>query len=219
MIAQLFSLVFILFICFISGGIILKITKWNLDFFDEFFLGLVFTNATFTFYSIFFPLNIYSSLTIFLILLLFLLSFQKWAFNYFQKKIKSISSQIKSHPTFSIFIIVCCGIAFFKSLYSPQLHLDASLYHIQSIKWMNEYPTIPGLANIHDRFGFNPNILPMYAATGFSSIFGQPVYTVNLALILMFGCWIFHLAQKAWLNNRYFFLPALIIFLYFFECR
>jgi len=216
MIAQLFSLLYILSICFISGGIILKITKWNLGFFDEFLLGLVFTNAAFTFYSIFSPLNIFSSLTIFLILLLCLISFQKWAYDYFQKKIASISNQIKSHPTFSIFIIICCGIAFFKSLYSPQLHLDASLYHIQSIKWMNEYPTIPGLANIHDRFGFNPNILPMFAATGFSSFFGHPVYAVNLALILMFGCWIFYLAQKAWLNNRYFFLLALIIFFCFF---
>jgi len=32
---------------------------------------------------------------------------------------------------------------------------DSGLYHFASIRWLNEQPIVPGLANIHSRFGFN----------------------------------------------------------------
>ncbi|MDH5505893.1 MAG: hypothetical protein OEZ02_01580 [Anaerolineae bacterium] len=31
--------------------------------------------------------------------------------------------------------------------------LDSYLYHAQAIRWIEEYPAVPGLANLHDRFG------------------------------------------------------------------
>jgi hypothetical protein len=37
----------------------------------------------------------------------------------------------------------------------PSLNYDTGLYHNQFIMWMNRYPVIPGLANLHERFGFN----------------------------------------------------------------
>jgi hypothetical protein len=35
------------------------------------------------------------------------------------------------------------------------LNYDSGLYHNQFIMWMNQYPAVPGLANLHERFGFN----------------------------------------------------------------
>ena len=32
---------------------------------------------------------------------------------------------------------------------------DTESYHIQMVKWLKEYGTVPGLANLHERFGFN----------------------------------------------------------------
>ncbi|EMO63800.1 hypothetical protein LEP1GSC133_1179, partial [Leptospira borgpetersenii serovar Pomona str. 200901868] len=41
-------------------------------------------------------------------------------------------------------------------LYPPSpFAYDSGLYHIQSIKWIQEYSVVPGLANLHGRFGFN----------------------------------------------------------------
>ena len=37
----------------------------------------------------------------------------------------------------------------------PSLNYDTGLYHNQFIMWMNRYAVIPGLANLHERFGFN----------------------------------------------------------------
>jgi hypothetical protein len=40
---------------------------------------------------------------------------------------------------------------------------DTGYYHVQMIKWIRTYPIVPGLANLHDRFGFN-NANFLYAA-------------------------------------------------------
>lgn len=37
----------------------------------------------------------------------------------------------------------------------PSLNYDTGLYHGQFIMWMNRYAAVPGLANLHERFGFN----------------------------------------------------------------
>ena len=34
-------------------------------------------------------------------------------------------------------------------------HYDAYLYHLAAVKWMKEFATVPGLANLHSRLGFN----------------------------------------------------------------
>lgn len=39
--------------------------------------------------------------------------------------------------------------------YQPSLNNDSGLYYIQFVKWINQYPVVPGLANLHDRLGFN----------------------------------------------------------------
>jgi hypothetical protein len=37
----------------------------------------------------------------------------------------------------------------------PTLMDDTESYHIQMVKWIHEYGTVPGIANLHERFGFN----------------------------------------------------------------
>jgi hypothetical protein len=37
-------------------------------------------------------------------------------------------------------------------------NFDAGLYHLQSLRWIAEYPAIPGLGNLHGRLAFNPSI-------------------------------------------------------------
>lgn len=37
----------------------------------------------------------------------------------------------------------------------PTIMDDTDSYHIQMIKWIQEYGTVPGIANLHLRFGFN----------------------------------------------------------------
>ena len=60
---------------------------------------------------------------------------------------------------------------------------DSALYHIQSIKWIEEYSTVPGLANLHSRFGFNPNIFTFFALTSLVDLFHQEIFSVNFSVL------------------------------------
>src|SRR5688500_16524798 len=37
----------------------------------------------------------------------------------------------------------------------PPLVYDTGFYHAQAVRWINEYPAVPGLANLHGRLAFN----------------------------------------------------------------
>jgi hypothetical protein len=49
-------------------------------------------------------------------------------------------------------------------------YMDSGLYHVQSIKWIKEYPVIPGLGNLHGRFAFNSHFFISSALSSFSFI-------------------------------------------------
>jgi hypothetical protein len=70
---------------------------------------------------------------------------------------------------------------------------DTGLYHIQSIKWIEEFSVVPGLANLHGRFGFNPNIFTFFALTSFQDLFKQEIFSVNFTL---FSILVFYFIKK-----------------------
>jgi len=48
----------------------------------------------------------------------------------------------------------------------PCEHYDTGLYGASSVRWINTYPVVPGLANLHGRLGFNSSIFFCFAALG-----------------------------------------------------
>jgi hypothetical protein len=55
---------------------------------------------------------------------------------------------------FALAAIVLVGFVAAFSNGDPSIY-DTGLYHAQMVKWIQEYSAVPGLANIHGRFGFN----------------------------------------------------------------
>jgi hypothetical protein len=45
---------------------------------------------------------------------------------------------------------------------------DTGIYHAQAIRWIETYPAVPGLGNLHSRFAFNSNWLVVNALFSFS---------------------------------------------------
>ena len=88
-------------------------------------------------------------------------------------------------------------------MYSPLLHRDAGLYHLQAIKWIQEYPAIPGLANLHTRFGFNSNIFNLFAGVSFNWIFGRSIFIINYFLFTIFTLWFILSVQNNYLTKNY----------------
>jgi hypothetical protein len=65
----------------------------------------------------------------------------------------------------------------------PINSFDAGLYYLQSIRWLNEYPIIPGLGNLHDRLAFNQSSFGLVAALNFFPFWGKGYALINLILL------------------------------------
>lgn len=62
---------------------------------------------------------------------------------------------------------------------------DTGLYHLGSIAYSADYPLIPGLANLHDRFGFNSSMWPLAAVLGTGAWSGEGFRLVIGLLLAM----------------------------------
>lgn len=49
-----------------------------------------------------------------------------------------------------------------RAISAPAIH-DTGLYHVPTVRWIEAYPVVPGLGNLHDRLAFNSAYL-LYAA-------------------------------------------------------
>lgn len=65
------------------------------------------------------------------------------------------------------------------------LAYDEGLYYIQFIKWMQQYPVVPGLANLHERFGFNSHWHVISALFNWGFLTGQSCNQLNGVLYLL----------------------------------
>lgn len=79
----------------------------------------------------------------------------------------------------SLFILV-------KSAATPSA-FDTGLYHAQAIRWIEEYPVVPGLGNLHGRLAFNSAWFPANALFGFSFLKLQPFHVLNGFFLLIFA--------------------------------
>ena len=57
------------------------------------------------------------------------------------------------------------------------IHYDTSLYHAQSIHWIEEYGVVKGLACLQLRFGYNSSAFALTALYSFKSVTGQSLHT------------------------------------------
>ncbi len=65
-------------------------------------------------------------------------------------------------------------------------HFDTGLYHAQSIRWIEEYGVVPGLANLHSRLGYNSSSFVLTALYSGAFLTGRSLHTAAgfLALVL-----------------------------------
>lgn len=146
----------------------------------SFFSGLALTAILSSWISLFLPVT----LGILLLFTIPLLSLQillqrkiKWKVDFtFFKTNKLIEN---------LFVFSCIILFFFLATGKPTME-DSDLYHIQTIKWIHQYGTVPGLANLYLRYGLYSNWFHMI------SIFQLPWTHQNFLYINhAFTVWIF----------------------------
>ena len=69
------------------------------------------------------------------------------------------------------------------------MHYDTGLYHAQAIRWIEEYGSVPGLANLHTRLGYNSSAFCLNALYSFAFT-GQSYHVTGAfcALLLALEC-------------------------------
>jgi hypothetical protein len=181
MLALFISSLLLTFFSIIIGIFVAKIISIEISNTEKFLIGLVMSNSITSLISLFYPINL--SVLIFFIAGCIILSYL------ISKELKSFCDQCYKKRKIILYAIPLILIAFNISLYRP-IHYDTGLYYLQSIKWIENYPVVPGLANLHGRFGFNPNIFTLFALISLRDIFNQEIFSINFvvlsALILYF---------------------------------
>jgi len=184
MIAILLSTCLSLFLFTTFGVFTTKLIKVPSSFVEKILIGFVFCNTITTILSLFFAINIF--------VLFFLTGLGLLFFLRIKKELRMYIFSLQKNKRIIFYGLLFILPALLISLGSPD-NYDSSLYHIQSIKWIEEYPVIPGLANLHGRFGFNPNVFILYALTSISSLFQQEIFSINFTV---FAILIFYFIHK-----------------------
>lgn len=79
---------------------------------------------------------------------------------------------------------------------------DIGDYHLQAIRWAEEYAVVPGIGNIRRQLGNNSNWFLLNAFSGFGFLKLRSVYTINAGLVILVGIYVApHLKQHYWLRN------------------
>ena len=183
MIALLVSGFIALFLFIVFGYFTTKLFSIPANITETLLIGLISVNIFTLIISLFYPITIY--------VLIAFISVSIVLVFYTKKKLVEIC-----HSIFSEYHIIALSIPFiliglYITLHKPGV-FDSGLYHIQSIKWIEEYSTVPGLANLHHRFGFNPIIFHVYALTSLKDVFGQEIFSINLVLFSIFTVYFIH---------------------------
>src|SRR6188768_2272297 len=121
--------------------------------------GLILLTSLTQIIVLFFPITFHTRFGI--LGLLILLSVIK------RKNAKIFIPKLKVSASLILFLIFWATILLINA--GPTMMDDTESYHIQSIKWIQEYGSVPGLVNLHERFGFNSSWFSSVALFSFSS--------------------------------------------------
>jgi hypothetical protein len=175
---------------------------------DVFFIGLCIVGTVLNIWSLFFPTNQFA--LIFLIVVSAMLS---WLYKKgLSETARRCFLRLKSDKLFTVFIIAALAIVLLFAIETPRLY-DAYLYHINSIQWNYLYRTVPGLANLHDRFGFNSSVFVLSAGFSFIDVFGQYLFIINPLCYFVFFVWLL----KHILYGNIAFRIFAVLFLFYFS--
>jgi hypothetical protein len=200
---------FLLLFIFITFGLFLKKTvRLSTNLAEVFLLGMVGVNTLATWFSLFLPIDQY--VVAFFVFISLLLVF------YLKRELKEVLLSFKRNTASHYIILIFIPLALILTSGSPDNN-DTALYHFQTIKWIEAFPVVPGLANLHGRFGFNPNVFILDALTSFKFIFNQEIFPLNFTVFLIIISFLFnrlyHLYNKNGFSNLFLFNFIILSFI------
>jgi hypothetical protein len=105
------------------------------------------------------------------------------------RRIRAVWRESGLEPGFLALLAVVCTAAWLIASDFPR-NSDTPLYHLQTIKWYEQYPVVPGLGNLHGRLAFNQNVFLLFSLSSLKDVFGQEIFSVNLVVFVIFTSYI-----------------------------
>ena len=131
--------------------------------------GLIVVTAIGQWLVLVLPLNAQTLIFIIGLCIIFTIIRRKRAWNL----LLNITANFKSNNTLFFVCFFCYFLMILLLNAGPFMMDDTDSYHIQAVKWIREYGSVPGIANLHLRFGFNSSWFESIA------LFDFPVHGFN----------------------------------------
>jgi hypothetical protein len=143
--------------------------------------GMICTTILASLFSLFMPLSLPAHLIVLMLAVAILIAFRK--------KAGALLSayKAKARGVGWIYIVLFAGYALVVAYLSflPSSHNDDGLYYSNTIKWVEEYGVVKGLANVNTRLGFNSNWHVLQALFSFHYLNAGNFNDLNGLLLLM----------------------------------
>jgi uncharacterized membrane protein YqjE len=147
-------------------------------------------------YHLFFPVNLFAHIYVWLSIVILATGHFKMIVKDVVTSLHQISNkkQVAVGIGFSILVLL--------NIISRKADGDIGDYHLQAIRWIEEYAAVPGIGNIRRQLGNNSNWFLLQAFGGFHFLGIRSLYTLNAALVIMAALYVTpHLKQHFWLRN------------------
>jgi hypothetical protein len=213
MLSLLIAHIIITACCLWSGSLFYKfVSKENVQRPIIFYLlsGLILLTVFAQIIVLFFPLGAITQL----VLATALLASVAFKWTDCKNLFKKIFFDFSTWSTLSMILFFIAWVVILLINAGPTMMDDTESYHIQSIKWIREYGSVPGLVNLHERFGFNSSWFSSVALFSFSAS-STGGFTILNSVVSMWLCYWFiskyNQYQKE--NNAQAAFAVLIIFI------
>ena len=142
--------------------------------------GMISLTTFISFVSIVSPVTLYVHILVIISLSVYIY-FDK---TYVSKTVRFFLSEIKNNPYLFALGCICIFPAIIMAS-APVGYFDTGLYHVQAVKWINEYGTVPGLGNLHHRLAFNSSWFYFSAFFDILAFDGKTSHLVNIIPIAL----------------------------------
>ncbi len=151
--------------------------------------GLIAVTAVGQWIVIFFPLRLFFLLFVLLLCGLFTLLRRKT----FSAVLRKCIVDVRQKNRLFFFCLICFLMMMLVLNAGPVMMDDTGSYHIQMVKWIQEFGSVPGIANLHLRFGFNSSWFVSAGLLTFP-VHGLNTYITLNGLLALWFC--YYLLEK-----------------------
>ena len=188
MISVILIWLYIMLTCYIIGFAAVKAMAGSADFkggreISYLYAGIGAVTVYAQIFSIFWKVGLVANLVLLFVCILCLICFRKQ----YAKQLQTLRLTItpgRILPLAALFLLFAYGSSM------GVIHYDTSLYHAQSIRWIEEYGIVPGLGNLHSRLAYNSASFCLSALYSMAFLGGQSFHCVAglLAFWLSVSC-------------------------------